>query len=236
MADAHTSLAWVRTFYDYGFAAAQIEFRRAIELNQSHATAHLWYGLFLGMIGRQKEAYKEIKSAIRLDPQSMANQVWGLTLLSEHRFDEAIVQFEEALDLDSTFAPAQLWGLSNAYSFKSLHEDAIAAAKKAVKLSGGGTLFLLILGEVYAAAGSWKEANAILGQLRQEREQRYVSPYGVARIYAALGAKGKALRWLEVAYREHTGHLVWLKRDPRVDNLRTDPRFQDLLRHMNFPA
>jgi len=235
LADAHASLAWVKTFYDYDFASAQREFRRAIELNPSHATAHTWYGLFLGMMGRQKEAYDEIKRAIRLDPHSMANQVLGLTLLSEHRFDEAIVQFEEALDLDSSFAPAHFWGLCNAYSFKSLHEQAIAAAKKAVELSGGGTLFVLILGEVYAAAGSCKDAHNILSQLRQEREERYVTPYGVARIYAALGDKSEAPRWLEAAYREHTGHLVWLKRDPRVDNLRTDPRFQDLLRRMNFP-
>src|SRR5215831_1453737 len=235
LAEAHVSQAWVKAFYDYDFSAAEKEFKRSIEISPSLATAHLWFGLYLGMMGRQEEAYTEIKTAGRLDPHSMVNQILGLTLLSDRRFDEAIVQFEEALDLDGSFAPAHFVGLSNAYSFKSLHEEAIAAGKKAVELSQGGTLFLGFLGEAYAAAGDCSEAENILDQLERASKERYVSAYGFVRIYAILGANEEAFRWMESAYREHTGHLVWLKRDPRVDKLRPDPRFQDLLRRMNFP-
>jgi TolB-like protein len=232
--DAHVSLAWVKTYYDYDFSAAKREFERAIELNPSHATAHLWFGLYLGLMGRHEDGYAEIKYAIRLDPYSMANQVFGFVLLFARRYEEAIVQFEEALDLDSRFAPAH-WGLSSAYSFKSLHDLAIAAGRKAVELSLGATLFIASLGEAFATAGCGEETRNILEQLQQTSKQRYVSPYAVARIYAILGEMDEALRWLEIAYREHTAHLVCLKTDPRFDGIRSESRFHDLLRRMNFP-
>jgi len=165
-------------------------------------------------MGRHEDGNTEIKCAIRLEPYSMVNQVSGFALLFACRYDQAIVQFEEALDLDSSFAPAH-WGLSGAYSFKSLHELAIAAGRRAVELSHGATLFVAILGEAFAAAGYRDEARDILEQLHQASKQRYVSPYAVGRIYATLGETDEALRWLEIAYREHTAHMVCLKTDPR---------------------
>jgi len=134
LADAHVSLAWVNTFYDYDFSAAEREFEHSIKLSPSHATAHLWLGLYLALMGRHEDGNTEIKCAIRLEPYSMVNQVSGFALLFACRYDQAIVQFEEALDLDSSFAPAH-WGLSGAYSFKSLHELA-KAARAAQKISG----------------------------------------------------------------------------------------------------
>jgi len=234
LADAHVSLAWVNTFYDYDFSAAEREFEHSIKLSPSHATAHLWLGLYLALMGRHEDGNTEIKCAIRLEPYSMVNQVSGFALLFACRYDQAIVQFEEALDLDSSFAPAH-WGLSGAYSFKSLHELAIAAGRRAVELSHGATLFVAILGEAFAAAGYRDEARDILEQLHQASKQRYVSPYAVGRIYATLGETDEALRWLEIAYREHTAHMVCLKTDPRFNGLRSDSRFQDLLHRINFP-
>jgi TolB-like protein/Tfp pilus assembly protein PilF len=236
LADAHVSLAWVRTFYDYDFASAEVEFKRALELNPSHAQAHSWRGFYLALMGRHEDGCAEIKRANYLDPQSMVNQVLGVALLFGRRFDEAIIQFEQGLDLDSSFSPAHLWGLCNAYTFKSLHERAIDVGKKAVAVSHGATLFMTVLGEAYAAAGRVDEARSVLQQLQQSSRHPYIPPYFVARIHAALGEKEEALRWLEIAYRKRSGHLVGLKTDPRFDDLHSAAGFQDLLRRMNFPA
>lgn len=110
-----------------------------------------------------------------------------------------------------------------------------AAGQKAVELSQGAPLFVACLGLAYAEAGYWKEAQKILGQLNEISKQRYVTPYVLARIYAALGKKDEALGWLETGYRERAALMVCLKTDQRFDELRSDPRFQDLLRRMNFP-
>ena len=163
------------------------------------------------------------KSAVT-PPVAAANWAGGVTC----------ALLKKASELDPSFAPAH-WGLSGAYSFKSLHQPAIAAGRRAVELSHGATLFVAILGEAFAAAGHRDEARDILERLHEASKQRYVSPYDIGRIYATLGEADEALRWLEIAYAERTAHTVCLKTDPRLDNLRPDPRFQDLMRRMNFP-
>jgi tetratricopeptide (TPR) repeat protein len=92
------------------------------------------------------------------------------------------------------------------------------------------------LGEAYAAAGDWENAQKILRELQELSQQRYVTPYGVGRIYAALGENDQALHWLETAYRGRDAWMIFMKIDPRFDDLRSDPRFQDLMRRVNFPA
>ena len=155
-------------------------------------------------------------------------------LLFARRYDQAIEQFEQVLKFDPSFAGAH-WGLGATYAFKSCHEYAIAATRKAVELSRGAPLFVATLGEAYAAAGSRDDALKILEQLRELPKESYVLPYAVARIHAALGNRDEAFHWLETAYRERAAYMVCLKIDPRFDDLRPDPRFQDLLRRMNFP-
>jgi TolB-like protein/Tfp pilus assembly protein PilF len=235
LGEAHVSLAWVRAYYDYDFSAAEEQFKRSIELNPHYATAHLWFGLYLALMERHEQGYAEIKRASSLDPHAAVSQILGFALLFARQYDQAISQFEEALDLDPSFAPGH-WGLSSAYSFKSRHDDAIAQGRLAVEQSHGATVFLAILGEAYAAAGNGPEAKSLLERLLELSKQQYVSPYAVSRIHAALGSKSEALRWLEIAFRERTSHLVCLKADPRFDNLRLDSTFQDLIRRMNFPA
>jgi len=115
-----------------------------------------------------------------------------------------------------------------------MHERAIAAAQRAVELSHGAPTFVGFLGLEYAAAGHRDQARNILVQLQELSRQRYVTPYLVAQIYAAFGETDEALRWLEIAYRERAAWMVILKVDPRFDGLRSDPRFQDLMRRMNF--
>jgi len=234
LAEAHASLAWATMHYDYDFVTAEREYERSIELNPRYATAHQWFGFYLAMMGRYEEGYTELKRAIRLDPHPIMNQTMGFVFFFTRRYDQAIEQFKKALELDPSFAQAQsVLGLT--YVYKSMPEAAIAASRKAVEMSQGATYYLAILGVVYAEAGYWDEAQKILEQLQELSTQRYVTPYLVARIYAALDKKDEALRWLETAYGERAVFMILLRTDLRFDELRSDPRFQDLLRRMNFP-
>ena len=234
LAEAHASLAWATVWYDYDFLAAEREFERSIELNPRYAIAHHWFGFYLGLMGRYEEGYTELTRAIRLDPQSGVIH-WGLgcVYLDARRYDQAIQQFEKALELDPSIAQAH-GTLGTAYLCKSLYEPAVAAIQKGIQLSQGAAAFIAHLGEIYAAAGNGEAAQKILEQLHELSKQRSVTPYLVARIYTAMGNKCEALRWLETAYRERDVWMVFLKIDPRLDDLRCDPRFEDLLRRMNF--
>jgi len=235
LAEAHVALAWVTAWYDYDFVAAEREFEQAIELNPRYPTAHYWFGFYLAMMGRYEEGYTELKRAIRLDPRSGVVH-WGLGLVfwCSRRYDQAIEQSEKALELDASFAPAHAL-LGWAYPCKSLHEPAITSLRKAVEHSHGASQWVGSLGEAYALAGHWDEAQKILEQLQELSKQCYVTPYIIGRIYAALGEKDEAFRWLETAYQERASWMIFLKTDPHLDDLRSDLRFQDLIRRMNFP-
>ena len=236
LAEAHTSLAWVHTWYDYDFTAAEREFERSLELNPRYATAHQFFGFYLGMMGRYEEAYTEAKRAIRLDPLSSVFQ-WSLGSVywMARRHDQAIEQVEKALELDPGFAPAHAVHCWAALS-KLMPEIAISAAQNAVRCSPGAVMYLAALGESYAAAGNPQEAQKMLDHLHDLSKQQYVTPYFLARIYAALGRKEEALHSLEAGYLERTSSLVFMKVDARLDELRGDPRFQKLMRRMNFPS
>ena len=236
LAEAHASLAWATMWYDCDFALAEREFERSIELNSRYATARAWFGISLAMIGHYEEAYTELQRAIRLDPDSSAiHFASGFGHFFTRRHDQSIKHYEKAIDLDPSIAQSHA-GLGYAYLCKSMHELAIAALRKALELSQGASFYLACLGEAYAAAGYRDEAQKILEQLSELSKQRYVTPYVVGRICAALGNKEEALRWLETASRERAAWIASLKTDPRLDDLRPEPRFQDLLRRMNFPA
>jgi TolB-like protein len=236
LAEAHASLAWVHTWYDYDFVAAEREFERSLELNPRYATAHQFFGFYLGMMGRYEEGYTEIKRAIRLDPLSSVFQ-WSLGFIHwmARRYDHALEQAEKALELDPTFAPAHAL-LAWTYLCKSMPEATMAAARKAVQFSPGAVMYLATVGESYAAARDRDEAKKILDDLHELSTRQYVTPYFLARIYAALGKRDEALRCLEAAYLQRASSLVFLKVDALLDDLRSDSRFQDLLRRMNFPA
>jgi TolB-like protein/Flp pilus assembly protein TadD len=232
LAEAHTSLAWATLHSDYDFSAAEREFERSIELNSRSATTHLWFGMSLGLMGRYEEGYTELRRALRLEPH-WSNIHFGLAFVywSSRRYDQAIERSEKALEVDPNSVQALCW-LGISYTAKSLCEPAIAALRKAVELSPGAGVPVALLGEAYAAARRCEEARRILQELAK---QRHAPAYFVGRIYAALGEKDEALCWLDAAYRERGEWLVLLKVDPRFDDLRSDPPFQDLLRRMNFP-
>ena len=236
LGEAHVSLAWINAWYDYDFVAAETEFERAIELNPRYPTAHYWFGFFLALMGRYEEGYTELKRAIRLDPL-LGVFHWGLGFVCwcSRRYDQAIGELEKALELEPTFAGAH-GVLGWTYLCKSMPGPAIAAARRAIELSQGAPTFVHGLAAAHAAAGQGDEARKIMQQLNELSKQRYVMPIFVARIHAALGEKDEALRCLETAYQERASWMIFLKTDPLLDTLRSDPRFEELLRRMNFPT
>jgi len=235
LGEAHTSLAWVHTWYDYDFVAAEREFERSLELNPRYATTHQFFAFYLGMMGRYEEAYTEVKRAIRLDPLSHVFQ-WtlGFVYWMARRYDQALGQTEKTLELDPTFAPAHAL-LAWTYLCKSMPEAAMAAARCAVQCSPGAVMYLAILAEAHAFAGDRDQAQRILDQLLDLSTRQYVTPYFLARTYTAMGRKNEAVRCLETAYLERTTSLVWINVDPLLDDLRPDLRFQGVINRMKFP-
>jgi len=187
-------------------------------------------------MGRYEEAFTELKRAIRLDPLSSVIQ-WALGFVywMARRYDAAIEQFEKTLEFDPGFAWAHAL-LAWAYIGKSMHEAALTAANTGIQKLPSATVLLATLGEVYAASGKGDEAQKILDQLQNPENRQYVTPYMLARIYIALGENDDAFHWLETAYRTRAGAMVYLKVDAQLDQLRSDPRFRELMRRMNFPA
>jgi tetratricopeptide (TPR) repeat protein len=186
-------------------------------------------------MGRYEEAYTECKRALRLDPVSAVIS-WYLAVVYwlARRYDQAIEQLEKIMEFDATFVWAQ-GVLAWAYLDKAMHEAALSAMLKGAQLLPDSTLYLAGLGETYAVAGRRDEAEKVLNRLHELSSERYVMPYYVARIHAAPNDTDEALRWLEIGYRDHAPWMVFLKLDPRLDNVRPDSRFQDLLCRMNFP-
>ncbi|PYX61001.1 MAG: hypothetical protein DMG76_00965 [Acidobacteria bacterium] len=235
LGEAHASLAWATVHYDYDFAVTEREYRKCIELSPRYATGHQWFGLYLTMVGRPEEGFETLKTAIRLDPfVPIINACLAMGYWFARKRDEHIEQLEKTIELDPNFAPAH-WGLGIGYLEKGMHDPAIAEMQKSVQLSQRAPIFVALLGEAYAVAGRREDAQKILDELKETAKQRYVTPYILARIYAALNEKDTAFHLLETAYRDHAAWTAFMKSDPRVDNLRSDPRFGDLLRRMKFP-
>lgn len=235
LAEAHTSLAWVRWHYDWDWEGAEREFKRALELNPSYATAHHWYSTYLGSMGRHDESMVEAKRALELDPLSLviiANM--GGRFFGMGQYDRAIEEYQKALNLDPNFYLSHFY-IVFSYAMKGMYNEAVVEAQKTIDLLGGDNLGLTaVLGYMYAASGRREEAEKILSEVVELSKQRYVPPYGVALIYTGLGQKNQAFQWLEKAYEDRDHWLVDLKSHPMLDSLRSDPRFQVLLKRMNL--
>jgi DNA-binding winged helix-turn-helix (wHTH) protein/Tfp pilus assembly protein PilF len=233
LAEAHASLARVK-FYDWDWWGAEQEFKRAIELSPNFATAHEWYAIYLNAMRRWDEALAEIKQAQMYDPLSASiNMNVGWILFTAGQYDQAITQLQQTIEIDPNF----VWThkrLGLVYLQMGRYEEALAAWKKAASLSGGEPYHIASLGSTYAISGQRSEARAVIAQLQELSRQRYVSALDIARVYAALGEKDQAFAWLQKAYEERAGLLIFLKVDQEFDGLRGDPRFAELLRRMGL--
>jgi len=236
LAEGHASLAFATMWYDYDFASAERGFRRSLELNPRYVTGRSWRGILLSVVGRNEEAYTDVQFSIRLDPcSSPVYFCMGIVHWAGRRYDQAIEQFDKAIELESSNALA--YGLqADTYLSKSQYDSAAKGYQRSIQCSQGASSFIAALGEAYARQGNVEAAENTLEQLRGLAKQRYVTPYIVARLNLALGRKDEALGCLQTAYRWRDSFMVFMKVDPLLDDLRPDPRFQDLLRRMSFPS
>jgi serine/threonine-protein kinase len=234
LGEAHASFGFIYLLYDWNFAAAEREFKKAIELNPNYPNAHDGYGFYLKATGKHAEAIRECQKMQKLDPLSPFGHVsLGWAYYFARRYDEAIDECLNALEIDeaSTFAHRIL---GFAYLQKGKFDEALTALKKAVSLSSGGLAFEAHLGYAYALAGKKTAARQVLSELEKISRERYVSSYYFAVIYLGLGDIKHAFEWLEKSYEERSGFLPFLNVEPMVDSIRADSRFANLLRRVGL--
>jgi len=232
LGEAHTSLAFTLDGFDWDWGSAEREFKRALELNPGYATAHHWYAWHLALVGRNAEAIAEMKRAQNLDPLSLIISAdLAELLVIAHSYDESIEQSRKTIEMDPNFALAHNQ-LAQAYIQKEMYSEAISELEKAVRLSGGSPICTANLARAYAASRRRNEALKLLSDLKEGSNPVYSRATEIAMVYAALGDKNQAMSWLEKGYEERFNPGVLLR--PGFDPLRSDPRFQDLLRRLGL--
>ncbi len=233
LAEPHASLAYSKFIFDWDWLGAERELKRAIELNPGYATARHWYAVFLISQGRLEEALAEIKRAQQLDPLSLViNVTVGYTFYFDRQYDQVIEQERKTLDLDPSF-PGAHYCLGLAYEQKGMFAEAIAEFQRAITLERN-PMYIGALGHAYAVAGRRGEARRLLGDLTDLSKRRYVDPVPVATVHAGLGEKDQAFEWLEKGYEERSSQLTVIKVNPIYDSLRSDPRYEELLRRIGL--
>jgi TolB-like protein/DNA-binding winged helix-turn-helix (wHTH) protein/tetratricopeptide (TPR) repeat protein len=234
LAEAHTTLAFINLYYDWDWAAAEREFLRAIELNSNYANAHHWYGEYLSLVSRHDAAIREAERARELDPISSIINTWvGARYFFARRNDTAIAQYRNVVEQDPGFVPARL-ALGSAYEQKKMFPEAIAELEKAVSLSGGSPVYVASLAHAYGLTGRKADTLRLIGELRKLSAQRYVAAFDVAIAWLGMGDTARALTSLEMAFNDRSPRLLFLNVEPRFDPLRSEPRFQALIRKVGL--
>jgi DNA-binding winged helix-turn-helix (wHTH) protein/tetratricopeptide (TPR) repeat protein len=231
LAEAHAPLAAAKK-WEWDWSGAEKEYLRAIELKPGYAMGHKWYSLLLAARGQFEESFAEIEQHLRLDPVSLiGNQGLGLRLYYARRDNQAIEQLRKTLEMDPNFLPA-LITLGEVYTHKGNYTEALAELNKAAALSRDNAL--AALGYTHAVSGERNKARQALAELQEMSKRRYVSPVGAAAIHAGLGEKDQAFAWLEKGFQGRAIGLCFLRIDPKFDSLRSDPRFEHLLRRIGL--
>jgi serine/threonine protein kinase/Flp pilus assembly protein TadD len=234
LGEAHSSLGFFSLLYDWNFAQAEHEFKRAIELSPNYPHAHDGYGFYLKALGQHEDAMRECLMIQQLDPLSPFGHVsLGWAYYFARDYDSAVQQCKKALEIDKHSAFAY-WNLGLVYLQQERLESAISALSKSVTFSDSGLAFEAHLGFAYAIAGKRTEAIEVLADLHENARYSYVSAYYFAIIHLGLSEIDEAFKWLEEAYEERSGFMPFLKVDPIVDALRTDPRFVNLLQRIGL--
>ncbi len=233
LGEAQTALGYVK-HYNWDWAGAEQDFKRAIDLNPNYANAHNFYASFLMSRGRVDESIAASNRARELDPFSLSISVQrGFLLENARRYDEAIEQLRSVIAMNPNHYSAH-WVLGHAYAANKQFDQAIAAAERAVELSDRAPGALGILGLVYGLAGRKDDANTVLNELLELNKTRYITPAALVNIYIGLGQKDQAFIWLERAFQERSNYLAYLKVFPLMDPLRSDPRFADLVQRVGL--
>ncbi len=231
LAEGHLSMAIVLMTYEFDWVGAERELKQAIDLSPNLADAHHYYAMYLAGLGRHAEARVEIDRAMELDPLSLVilNDAGWVYYLAR-QYERTIELNRKALDLDANFWPAYR-DLGLGYEHVGRFADAVAALKKAREIDANPSV-LEMLGGAYAAWGKKDEARKVLAELAVQAGQHYVCAYEVATIHAGLGDKDATLEWLEKGYKDRADCMAWTASDPKLDALRDDPRFKDLIRRL----
>jgi TolB-like protein/DNA-binding winged helix-turn-helix (wHTH) protein len=235
LAEGHVGLGIVQDTHDWNWAGAEREFRRAIELNSNFARAHAMYAWHLLFVGRWDQSIQEAKRASELDPFSahILMTVTAIHYFTRH-YDQALEYARRWLEIfpESSVAYRHFWYV---YRAMGKYDEAVAALQKAMTLEGASPKDVEALGRAYQAGGMRGVWRWILED-RKNRGVLVTAPHAVAIIYSHLGEKDKALEWLEKGYRQHDHTMVFIKTNYEFGPFRSDPRFQSLLRRMNFPS
>jgi tetratricopeptide (TPR) repeat protein len=233
LGEAHISLAFCLDGFDWNWESGGREYKRGIELSPDYATGHDWYGWHLAEFGRNDEAIAEVETAVSLDPLSL---IIGDDLAEEfviaHRFEQAITQSRKTMTLDPFFGNAH-YVMGQALAQERRYMEAIAELQKAIELSPGSTAFAANLAFAYASSGRTEDALKILNGQKNRPPDAFSNAAEIALIYVSLNDKEQAMVWLEKAYAERFNPAVLMR--PCFDPLRSDARFQDLLRRMGLP-
>jgi TolB-like protein/class 3 adenylate cyclase/Tfp pilus assembly protein PilF len=233
---AHVSTGMVLAFWHWDFDGTERELRRAIELDQSSAGAHFTLSWFLSAVRRHEEALVEIEKAVSLNPWDLLTLTHvGYPYYMARQYDRAIVEFDKALAIDPAFFDTH-FHLGWAYIHKGMYAEAIAALEKAALLEGRVPRARAGLAYAYARGGRTAEAVAIVEEMKQKSTSHYVSPYCIALAYTGLGRTAEAFESLEAAYQARDVWIIELLVEPGFDPLRSDPRFDDLVRRIGFPG
>lgn len=253
LAEAHASMGHVLHNYDWDWAGAEREFKRAIELNPNYSIVHHWYAHLLMQQGRTQEAIEESRRARELDPLSLfINNGLARMYYLSRRYDDSIAQCQKGLEIDTAYVPARIQ-LALALEQKGMVPEAILELEHARDQTAGYAITTgnadtpstssdaarvdlpavhALLGHAYAKAGRTSDAQKELAILRTASRKRYVAPSWVAVVYIALGDKDKAFAWLQRSYQDRSEHMLYLKVEPLVDPLRDDPRFDSLVQRV----
>jgi TolB-like protein/DNA-binding winged helix-turn-helix (wHTH) protein/Flp pilus assembly protein TadD len=234
LGEAHASLAYALDLYGWDWVAAETEYKQAIQLNPGYATAHQWYSWHLFMVGRDDDALNELRRAESLDPLSLIiNADIADALCVAHRYDEAVEQSEKTLKMDANFAVGH-YELGQALVQKHMYDQAIAEFQKAIELSGHSGAFDSNLGYAYAVSGRKEEAIKIINDLESRHPENHSVDADIALIYVGLDDRDEAISRLNKAF--DARFKASILRRPAFDPLRSDARFQDLLRRMGLPT
>ncbi|HVS83978.1 MAG TPA: tetratricopeptide repeat protein [Pyrinomonadaceae bacterium] len=235
LAETRTSFAIYKGMYEWNFPGSREEYKEDIKLNPKYAFAYHLHSATLIVLGLNDAAIEAERCATELEPfTAIFNASLGWWYYLSHRYDEAVEQSLRTIEIAPNHFFAH-WVLGITYGQKAQYEEAITELQKAATLTGGSQHIRGDLGRIYAEMGRRDEARKLLDELMEQAKEHYVSAANIAKIYVGLGESERVFEYLEKACEERSVKLPWFIIDPALDNLRADPRFQDILRRVGLP-
>jgi TolB-like protein len=233
---AHTVAGMIAATYDWDWTKAESEFKRSLDLDPNLAITHYRYAwTFLSPMGRNDEAVAEMKKAMELEPLSIAQGAnYAAVLMYARRYDEALDQARKTYALDPENPGSKNW-LCHTLNMKGMYAESLAVSEPTLNGTGNVNKLLNAASYAYAKAGRRKDAEDIVARWQHPQPPQYVMNYWMALTLAALGENDAAFAELEKAYQNHDWFLQRIKVDPMMDPLRGDPRFDEIVKKLNFP-